>query len=641
MNIFTWNVKGSNQGYKQKELKEYIANNSVRLIAIIETRVKMDNADSIAKKMARGWNWINNYSMSPRVYGLHTINDRKILWEELRRLHDLTTTPWLAMGDYNAIKDASDRMHGTIVLGDANNAFFYASMKGRLASNGINNLVNSIGDTIQDQNAIEEEVIGFYKSLLGTNVDQLPTVDTTIMQQGKTLSRWQQMDLIQPVTREEVIGALKDMDDLKAPGCDGFTTLFLKKAWVLPKRMQQVMDDLVDKNQASFIPGRVITDNIILSHELVRGYASKGISARVMLKIDMRKAYDSVEWAYLEQILVCLKFPENFVKWIMKCVSTISYLVLINGGPTTPFQAKKGLRQGDPLSPFLFVLAMEDLDSVKQLFQGFQRFSQASGLSANLDKSSIYFGGVKPKNARCHIANIGICQRVKLWTVKFLSYAGRVQLIKTILFSIQVYWSQIVVLPEQVVKMIEATCRTFLWTGQAETSKKSLIAWDKLCYPKVTGGLNILDVKVWNKAAICKLLWTMKDFKAQKYFESAGYDEVGVLGLSSFSIKSVYSQMRGVIPKVDWRRMVCNNQGAPKWLFILYIAVSRKLLTRTRLAKWGTVTDVKCFLCDREDKDIDHLLFGCTFSGSIREKILEWQGIKRRAMTQNRKFNGQ
>ncbi|XP_060186212.1 uncharacterized protein LOC132615617 [Lycium barbarum] len=91
--------------------------------------------------------------------------------------------------------------------------------------------------------------------------------------------------------------------------------------------------------------------------------------------------------------------------------------------------------------------------------------------------------------------------------------------------------------------------------------------------------------------------------------------------------------MRGVMPKVDWRRMVCNNQGSPKWLFILYIAVSGKILTRTRLAKWGTVTDVKCFLCDREDKDIDHLLFGCIFSSSIWEKILQWHGIKRRAMT--------
>ncbi|XP_059288767.1 uncharacterized mitochondrial protein AtMg01250-like [Lycium ferocissimum] len=137
----------------------------------------------------------------------------------------------------------------------------------------------------------------------------------------------------------------------------------------------------------------------------------------------------------MEQILVNLQFPDQFVKSIMCCMKTVSYSILINGVPTPPFAAKKGLRQGDPMSPYLFVLAMEylsrllkslkqerglkyhlkcgnmkitqlsfaddlllfsrwDNSSIHAMFQCFKTFSLASGLHANLQKSSIFFGGV-------------------------------------------------------------------------------------------------------------------------------------------------------------------------------------------------------------------------------------------------------
>lgn len=80
-----------------------------------------------------------------------------------------------------------------------------------------------------------------------------------------------------------------------------------------------------------------------------------------MLKIDMQKAYDSIEWDYLEQIMVHLNFSTLVINWIMACLRNVSYSIVINGKPTKPFDAKRGLRQGDPMFSFLFVMVMEYL----------------------------------------------------------------------------------------------------------------------------------------------------------------------------------------------------------------------------------------------------------------------------------------
>lgn len=118
-------------------------------------------------------------------------------------------------------------------------------------------------------------------------------------------------------------------------------------------------------NQSSFVPGRSTTDNIIISQEIIHTLKSKkGKVGGMILKIDLEKAYDNISWAFLNQTLDEFGFDKNLIDMIMCCVTTVSTAILWNGEPLKEFKPEKGLRQGDPLSPYLFVLCMERLSNM-------------------------------------------------------------------------------------------------------------------------------------------------------------------------------------------------------------------------------------------------------------------------------------
>lgn len=121
------------------------------------------------------------------------------------------------------------------------------------------------------------------------------------------------------------------------------------------------MNGIIGCSQSTFIETRAITENILLSHELFKGYTKKNISPRCFLKVDLGKAYNTLEWTFLKAMLVEIGFPKKFINCIMEYVSTMSYSFMLNRGLTKPFQVKRVLRQMDPMSPYLFVIAMEYL----------------------------------------------------------------------------------------------------------------------------------------------------------------------------------------------------------------------------------------------------------------------------------------
>ena len=256
-----------------------------------------------------------------------------------------------------------------------------------------------------------------------------------------------------------------------------------------------------------------MSDNIFLAQELFRNYHRLDTKARCAIKVDLLKAFDTVNWTFLLDLLSILGFPPQFVGWIRECITSPKFSININSELVGFFDASRGLRQGDPLPPYLFTIIMDalsmlihkkveinildeapfdyhwrckktrithlcfaddlllfcggSLHSVGLLHQALQEFYSLSGLKPNNGNSSLFVAGqnqgfleavrevfgfsvcelpiqylgvplISSKLIASHCKPLvdGITSKVKCWTARFLSFAGRLQLIKSVLCSI-------------------------------------------------------------------------------------------------------------------------------------------------------------------------------------------------------------
>lgn len=173
------------------------------------------------------------------------------------------------------------------------------------------------------------------------------------------------------------------------------------------------------------------------------------------------------------------------------------------------------------------VFSRGDVGSVCLAMEQFAAFSKVTGLEANVKKSTVFFSGVYKWNQdsilevtgfmrgqlpfrylgvpldskrisinECALLIDKITGRMKHWSSNLRSYASRLQLIRSVVTSIISYWLQVFPIPKKVLKHIESICRSFLWSGKEVITKKAPVAWEKICHPKNSGGLNVVDLGV-------------------------------------------------------------------------------------------------------------------------------------------------
>lgn len=350
---------------------------------------------------------------------------------------------------------------------------------------------------------------------------------------------------------------------------------------IMANRLAAVLPSIISLPQNAFVKGRRISDNIMLAQELFVDFHHEPCRPKCIIKVDFCRAFDLVDWNFIELTLLAFGFPPLFVHRMMTCIRSPKYSISLNGELHGFFPSGQGIRQGDPMSPYLFTLVMEvftgilntqtvklgfdffwrckatrlshlffaddvllfseaNMTSLRLLLDGIHSFASWSGLNPNLNKSEIFLSGGSDSLRNALVRTSGfqlgslpfrylgvpiissrlgkeacvslvntITSRLQSWTNRFLSLAGRLQLIKSVLHSIQVYWSSEFILPASVTNRIEQIFRQFLWKGPSLGSGGAKVAWVDVCLPKEEGGLGIRSLRVSNIAVMLKYLWLL------------------------------------------------------------------------------------------------------------------------------------
>jgi hypothetical protein len=306
---------------------------------------------------------------------------------------------------------------------DRNTKYYHNFLKVKRSRDSIFQVKDMNGLLVNTFDGINQAFVQYFSSVLAPSTSFIPDLNPLFNITLPSLSDTLSCSLISVITEEEIRNAVFSLDSNSCGGPDGFNAYFIQHSWsiigsdiviaikyfflhnklpaglsataialipkivnptsvtdfrpisccniiykiiskILANRLQLVLPSIISINQAAYIKGRSISDNILLTQELLFGYERKTISPRCMLKLDIRKAFDSVHWNSILEVMSKMNFPKPFLAWIYTCISSPMYSILRDGGLYGYFKGIHGVRQGDPISAYLFIIVMELLNSL-------------------------------------------------------------------------------------------------------------------------------------------------------------------------------------------------------------------------------------------------------------------------------------
>ncbi|GJZ14187.1 RNA-directed DNA polymerase, eukaryota, reverse transcriptase zinc-binding domain protein [Tanacetum coccineum] len=452
------------------------------------------------------------------------------------------------------------------------------------------------GTWIDSPCLVKSEFLSHFKNWFEQPNDNRLHMD---MNFSNTLNSDQVADLECQVSKEEIKRAVWDCGIDKSPGPDGFTFGFYRRYWnliendvvdamtcffhqgsfpkdgnssfvilipktpnanmvkdyrpisligsmykiiskILTNRLVVVLGDLVNEIQSTFVADKQILDGPFILNELVQWYKKKKKQS-IIFKVDFEKAYDSVRWYHLDDIMRKFGFGEKWCMWIQSFLRSSRGSVIVNGSPTEEFQFYKGLKQGDPLSPFLFIVVMESLhisfqrvvdvglfkgielapslnlshmfyaddaifmgqwskSNIDTIVQVLECFDHASGLHINMTKRS-KVGGCMSRIQTWNETIERMAYRLSKWKLKTFSIGGRLTLLKSVLGYMPIYHMSIFKVPKKVLQRMESM-RSHFFNGVVSSSKKSV--WMKWKHALASKDKDGLGSSLW--ARVIKVL---------------------------------------------------------------------------------------------------------------------------------------
>ncbi|XP_056843331.1 uncharacterized protein LOC108808454 [Raphanus sativus] len=210
------------------------------------------------------------------------------------------------------------------------------------------------GSVVNTHSEIKQEAVNFFSAFLNRVPGNLQSINMEEMQSllGFRCSEEESRMLEEEVSGEEIRKVVFAMPNNKSPGPDGYSIEFFKTTWpvvahdftiavqsvlslvvseLMANRLKKLLPQIIAENQSAFVKGRLLMENVLLASELVKDYHRESISPRCVMKIDISKAFDSVNWEFVLKILEALGFSAKFIHLIGLCIMTPSFSVQVNG----------------------------------------------------------------------------------------------------------------------------------------------------------------------------------------------------------------------------------------------------------------------------------------------------------------------